>query len=140
MFERLTRFANAEGMAGPAFIMLIATVVGGGFNFLFQVMMINLIPGAMAELGALLAILLIVTVPASAVSSVLTRYVSKYDAQGQDGVISWLIRRIFVLTAVAGFIISILLILILNVSEVHTTLHLTSTLPVILLPSPSSCH
>ncbi len=133
MFERIARFANAEGMAGPAFVMIIATVVGGGCNFLFQVMMANLVPTDLAELNTLLAILYIVTVPASAVQSVLIRYVSKYNAQGRDDVISWLMKRILIYTAVAGTVIAILLILVLNMSEVRSTLKLTSTLPVLLL-------
>jgi O-antigen/teichoic acid export membrane protein len=48
-------------------------------------------------------------------------------------VISWLIKRILTLTVVAGLIIAVSLILILSVPEVHSTLGLTSALPVLLL-------
>jgi O-antigen/teichoic acid export membrane protein len=135
MFERLARFANAEGMAGPAFIMLIATVVGGGCNFLFQVTLAGYKPFSdeMAELNTLLALLYIVAVPATAVQNMLIRYVSKYHALNRDDVISWLMRRTLVLTVVAGVIFSILLIVFLNIHEVRTTLKLTTTLPTLLL-------
>lgn len=133
MFEKLARFINAEGMAGPAFVMLVATVAGGGCNFLYQVMMTNLIPGGLAELNTLLSILYIVTVPSMAVQNVIIRYVSKYHALGEDNVVSWLLKRILVFTSVAGVAIAILLLIILSVPSVSTTLKLTSTFPVVLL-------
>ncbi|GEM_PF-752655 len=133
MFEKLARFISSEGMAGPAFVMLVATVAGGGCNFLYQVMMTNLIPGGLAELNTLLSILYIVTVPSSAVQNVIIRYVSKYNALGEDSVVSWLLKRILVFTSVAGVAIAILLLIILSVPSVSTTLKLTSTFPVVLL-------
>ncbi len=133
MFEKTARFLNAGSMAGAAFIMLIATVAGGGCNFIYQVMMANLIPGDLAELNSLLAILYIVTVPASAVQSVLIRYVSKLNALGKQDNISWLMRRILVLTAVAGVAVAILLVLVLSIPEVAATLKISSNMGVLLL-------
>lgn len=124
---------NAGGLAKPAFIMLIATVVGGGCNFLYQVMMANLIPTDLAELNTLLAILYIVTVPSSAIQSVLIRYVSKYHALGQDSIISWLMRRILVITTVVGVMIAILLVVVLSIPSVESTLKISSNLGVLLL-------
>jgi O-antigen/teichoic acid export membrane protein len=135
MFERLARFINAEGMAGPAFVMLVATVVGGGCNFIFQWYMVNNIPteGDYALLSSLLAILLIVTVPSSAVQNVIIRYVSKYHALGQDSVVAWLLRRILVLTSVAGVAMAILLAIVLSIPGVATTLKLSGSMPILLL-------
>lgn len=133
MFEKLARFINAEGMAGPAFVMLVATVVGGGCNFLYQILMSNYIPLSMAELNTLLAILYIVTVPSSAVQNVIIRYVSKYHTLGEDNVVAWLLKRVLLFTSGAGVAIAILLVIILSVPGVNSTLGLTSTLPVLLL-------
>jgi O-antigen/teichoic acid export membrane protein len=120
MFGRIFRLVNTEGMAGPAFIMLVATIVGGGCNFLYQVSMANLLPSDLAELNTLLAILYITAVPASAVQNVMIRYVSKYHSLGRDDIISWLMRRTLVLTITAGLIISIILVLVLNIAEVRS--------------------
>ncbi|NLT37047.1 MAG: oligosaccharide flippase family protein [Methanomassiliicoccus sp.] len=120
-------------MAGAAFIMLIATVAGGGCNFIYQVMMANLIPDDLAELNTLLAILYIVTVPASAVQNVLIRYVSKYNALEKPEVISWLMKRIFILTTSAGVALAIVIVLVLSIPEVASTLKISSNLGVLLL-------
>lgn len=119
-------------MAGPAFIMLIATVVGGGCNFLYQLFMANNISN-LAELNALLAIQYIVTVPALAIQNVLIRYVAKFKALGRDDAISWLIRRLLVLSLVAGVVLSIFLFIFLNIPQVNTTLKLTETAPILIL-------
>lgn len=113
--------------------MLISTVVGGGCNFLYQVMMANLIPDDLAELNTLLAILYIVAVPSTAVQNVLIRYVSKYHALGNRDWISWLMRRVMVITTVAGVAIAILLVLVLSIPEVATTLKISTNLSVLLL-------
>jgi O-antigen/teichoic acid export membrane protein len=133
MFERLARFINAEGMAGPAFVMLVATVAGGGCNFLYQVLMNNYIPDDVAELNTLLSILYIVTVPSSAVQNVIIRYVSKYNALGEASVVSWLLKRILFFTTGAGVAMAVLLIIILSIPGVSSTLKLTSALPFLLL-------
>jgi O-antigen/teichoic acid export membrane protein len=133
MFDRFARLLNTEGMAGPAFIMLVATVVGGGCNFLYQVMMANLIPNDLAELNTLLAILYIVTVPSTAVQNVIIRYVSKYHTLGEDTVVSWLLKRVLLFTAVAGVVIAILVVVVLSIPEVASTLKISSNLLVLLL-------
>ncbi len=133
MFERLARFINAEGMAGPAFVMLVATVAGGGCNFLYQVLMNNYIHDNVAELNTLLSILYIVTVPSSAVQNVIIRYVSKYHALGKDTVVAWLLKRILIFTSAAGVAIAIFLLIVLSIPSVSSTLKLTSNLPIVLL-------
>ncbi|MBI0584239.1 MAG: oligosaccharide flippase family protein [Methanomassiliicoccus sp.] len=133
MFEKFARFINAEGMAGPAFIMLVATVVGGGCNFLYQVMMANLIPLDLAELNTLLAILYIVTVPSSAVQNVIIRYVSKYNALGEDNIVAWLMKRILKFTSIAGVALSIIVTVVLLVPGVGETFAISSNLLIFLL-------
>lgn len=132
MLGRLRRAFNAEGLGGPALIMLIATVGGGGCNFLYQVMMQNLAPTDFSEINTLLAILYIFAVPAGAVQNVLTRYSAKYHAQGREGCISWLLRRTFVVVLVLGTIAAIALTVVLYIPAVRGALMLTSSLPIAL--------
>jgi O-antigen/teichoic acid export membrane protein len=129
---RKLKWVNTEGMAGPTFILLIASVVGGGCNFLYQLFMANNIAN-LAELNALLAIQYIVTVPALAVQSLLIRYVSKFKALGNDGAISWLVRRLFVMTFVAGVVLSLVLFVFLNLPQISEGLKITETLPILIL-------
>jgi O-antigen/teichoic acid export membrane protein len=124
---------NDQGMARPAFVLLIATLLGGGFNTLFQIFMSNLIHDDVAELLTLLSILYIVAVPATAVQNVLIRYVSIYSSQGREPVIVWLMKRTMVLMTVAGLVVGIIVLLVLNVGEVRTTLKLTSNFAVLML-------
>jgi O-antigen/teichoic acid export membrane protein len=112
--------------------MMLATVVGGGCNLLFQLFMANNIPN-LAELNALLAIQYIVTVPALVVQNVLIRYVSKFKALNRDDAISWLIRRLLVLAFVAGVILSLVILIMLSVPEVRSFLNLTGGTPILIL-------
>jgi len=132
MLDRLRKVVNAEGMGGPALIMLIATVGGGGCNFLYQVVMQNLVPTEFSEINTLLAILYIFAVPAGAVQNVLTRYSAKYHAQGREGCIAWMLRRTLVLVLILGSVATVGLIAVLNVPGVRAALMLTSTLPIVL--------
>lgn len=133
MFERLARFINAEGMAGPAFVMLLATVVGGGCNFLYQILMGNFIQNDLAELNTLLGILYIASVPSSAVQNVIIRYVSKFKVMGEESMVAWLLKRIMIFASLAGVAIAVLLLMILSVPSVASTIKVTSTLPVLLI-------
>lgn len=133
MLGRLRGLLLAEGMGGPALIMLIATVGGGACNFIYQVMMQNLIPSAVSEINTLLAILYIFAVPAGAVQNVMTRYSAKYHALGKEGSISWLMRRTLTVVLVLGIIASTALAIVLNIPEVHSALKLTSETSILLI-------
>lgn len=120
------------GFVVPTLIVLFATVVSGGINLLFQLVMLNLIPSQVNELSALLALLTIITVPSTIVQNVLIRYVSKYKAQNKDGAITWLLRRTLLITIAVGVVAAIILTMALTTPEVQSALKLTSTLAIIL--------
>ena len=113
--------------------MLMATVVGGGCNFLYQILMGNFIQNDLAELNTLLGILYIASVPSSAVQNVIIRYVSKFKVMGEENMVAWLLKRIMIFASLAGVAIAILLLIILSVPSVASTIKVTSTLPVMLI-------
>ena len=96
-----------SGITGAAAVMFIATLVSGGSDYLFQIVMgRSLGADAYSELAAVLSILYIVSIPALSVQNIMTRYVSKFHAEGKDGQISWLMRRSLVWVAAFSFLAS----------------------------------
>jgi len=96
-----------SGITGAAAVMFIATMVSGGSDYLFQIVMgRSLGADAYSELAAVLSILYIVSIPALSVQNIMTRYVSKFHAEGRDGQISWLMRRSLVWVAAFSFLAS----------------------------------
>lgn len=82
-------------------------MVAGGSDYLFQIVMgRSLGADSYSELAAVLSILYIITIPALAVQNVMTRYVSKFRAEGKDDHISWLMRRVLVLVAAFSLLAS----------------------------------
>ena len=124
---------DSDSISVPAFILIIATIAGGGCNFLFQIGMQNAIPNQISELNTLLSILYIISVPAGAVQSVVVKFVSKYRAENQDEAISWVMRRTFILVAGLGAAIGIIASFILCTDTIRTALKLTSTTAIILI-------
>ncbi len=133
MFERMKGIFNGDGMVGPAFIMLVSTIVGGACNFFFQISMQNLIPGQVSELNTLLAILTIISVPSTTVGNILIRYVAKYKAEGRESAISWLLRKMLLAILICGVVAGIILVVVLNIPSIHDALKLTSSSAIILL-------
>ena len=127
MLARLRRLTSAEGMGGPALIMFIATVGGGACNFFYQLMMQNLAALELSEINTFLAILAIAGVPSTAISTVLIRYTAKYNAQGHNGRIAWLMRRTLLLALALGVVAGLAIVAVLSIPVVRTSLNLTST-------------
>ncbi len=127
MLARLRRLTSAEGMGGPALIMFIATVGGGACNFFYQLMMQNLAALELSEINTFLAILAIAGVPSTAISTVLIRYTAKYNAEGHDGRIAWLMRRTLLLALALGAVAGLAIVAALSIPEVRNSLNLTST-------------
>ena len=127
MLARLRRLTSAEGMGGPALIMFIATVGGGACNFFYQLMMQNLAALELSEINTFLAILAIAGVPSTAISTVLIRYTAKYNAQGHNGRIAWLMRRTLLLALALGAVAGLAIVAALSIPEVRNSLNLTST-------------
>ena len=133
MLDRLRRLTSVEGMGGPVLIMFIATVGGGACNFFYQLMMQNLAATELAEINTFLAIIIIAGVPSTAISNVLVRYTAKYNAQGRDGSIAWLMRRPLLLALGLGGLAAIGIVAILNAPEVRSSLNLTSSAAIALV-------
>ena len=133
MLARLRRLTSAEGMGGPALIMFIATVGGGACNFFYQLMMQNLAALELSEINTFLAILAIAGVPSTAISTVLIRYTAKYNAEGHDGRIAWLMRRTLLLALALGAVAGLAIVAALSIPEVRTSLNLTSTAGIVLV-------
>lgn len=127
MLARLGRLTSTEGMGGPVLIMLIATIGGGACNFFYQVMMQNLAATELSEINTLLAILIIFAVPSTAINNVLIRYTAKYNAQGREGCIAWLMRRTLLLALGLGAVAAVGIVAVLNLPAVRGSLNLTST-------------
>ena len=123
LFKRI----DSDSISGPAFIMVLATIAGGGCNFIFQIMMQRGIYDHIAELNTFLSILYIISVPAGAVQNVVVKFVSKYKAEQKDDAISWMMRRTFLLVAGLGAAIGMITSFILFTDTVQTALKITST-------------
>ncbi len=116
---------NPDSFAKPAFLLFVATVIGGGCNYLYQIFMgRNLGASSYSELTAILSIFLIVSIPTQTVSTMLVRYVSKLRAEGKDPEVSWLVRTttfsmvIMALVMAAGIFLAIpFLMSFLNLSS-----------------------
>lgn len=124
---------DSDSISGPALILIIATIAGGGCNFLFQIMMQNTIPNQISELNTLLSILYIISVPAGAVQNVVVKFVSKYKAENNDDAISYIMRRTFILVAGLGAAIGIVTSFILCTDTIRGALKLTSTTAIALI-------
>ncbi|MCK5547498.1 MAG: hypothetical protein KAI64_00680, partial [Thermoplasmata archaeon] len=81
-------------------VLFACTMVGSIANYLFRVIMGQLLgPAQFGELGALLALFAIASVPAITISSILAKYVSGFNALGDRARIrsfyEFMLRRIF---------------------------------------------
>jgi O-antigen/teichoic acid export membrane protein len=82
---------ESDGLMGHGSILLIATVIGGIANYFFHFYMIRALgPEDYGVLFSLLAILMIVGVPAGSIQTVITKYVSSFKAKEQNGEIAFL--------------------------------------------------
>jgi O-antigen/teichoic acid export membrane protein len=99
-----------KGMAKPAFIIFMATVIGGGCNYLYQIFMGRALGTSLySELAAVISMLLIVSIPTQTVSTMLVRYVSKFKAESKGREMSWLVRAtvvyMLIIATVTGLVI-----------------------------------
>ncbi len=128
----LKNLFSLEGMARPTMIMFVATLVGGGCDYLFQIVMgRNLGPESYSELNALLSIFYIISVPTQTIGTFLARYTSRLKAEGNHGGIAWLMRRTLVFALLIALLVALGLVLALP--QLSRFISLTSTLPVFIL-------
>jgi len=113
-------------------IMFVATLVGGGCDYLFQIVMgRNLGPESYSELNALLSIFYIISVPTQTIGTFLARYTSRLKAEGNHGGIAWLMRKTLVFALLIALLVALGLVLALP--QLSRFISLTSTLPVFIL-------
>ncbi|MGD0817158.1 MAG: hypothetical protein ABR986_02015 [Methanomassiliicoccales archaeon] len=119
-------------MAKPALLMAVATIVGGGCDYLFQIYMGRTMgPSSYSELSALLSMFYLVIVPAQVVSTFLVKQTSYLKAEAREGEIAWLMRKTLLVSAAVGATIALVMFLLL--SEISSFIYLSSTIPVFLL-------
>jgi len=133
MLGRLKSAIGAEGMTGPALIMLAATIAGGFCNFLFHIVAQQNAFDQYGEIAALLALLYIVSVPSTAVQNVMVRHASVFSSQGRDDNVSWLMRRALRATLALGAGLCLALIVLLNLPPVHSALRLSGWEPTVMV-------
>lgn len=113
-------------IARPTMIMLLATFLTGLFSYLYQIFMGRALGTASySELASLLSILYILVIPGEMVQSLMTRYTSKFSAQGSHGKVSWLMRRGSL--ALLIFASSVLVVVTLSGEALRGFLSLSST-------------
>ena len=104
---------SPKGLAGPVAIILIATVIGGGCDYLFQIIMgRQLGPSSYSELNAMLSLFYIVTVPSATIGIFMIRYTSKFKAEGRDGEIAWLMKRWLMISIGLGLALELAIFLL----------------------------
>lgn len=121
-----------SGFAKSTMILFTVTVIGGASNYLYQVFMLkSLTVENYAELAAVLSLFYIVTMPAQTVATMLTRYSSKFIAEGRQEQISWLLRRsLWIALAISLVMVAVLYC---TMPWLVSFLALTSDLPLLIM-------
>ncbi len=100
-------------MVGPVAMIFVATMVGGGCDYLFQIIMgRQLGPSSYSELNAMLSLFYIVTVPSAVIGTFMIRYTSKFRAEGRDGEIAWLMKRWLLISISLGIVLELAIFLL----------------------------
>ena len=113
-------------------IMLVATVFSGIFNWGYQIAMNRMLgPKGFGILYSLLALFMIVSLPATTVQTVIAKYTSRYRAQEQWGKISYLLIRSA--RKLSGFLAVLLIIYLLCSRLIAGFLNIPMITPVIII-------
>jgi O-antigen/teichoic acid export membrane protein len=128
----LSSNSRGSGFAKSTMILFSVTVIGGVCNYLYQVfMMKSLTVENYAELSAVLSLFYIVSMPAQTVATMLTRYSSKFIAEGREAQVPWLVKRsLWISLAVSLVAVAILY---LSMPWLVNYLSLTSDLPLLIM-------
>jgi O-antigen/teichoic acid export membrane protein len=94
-------------------MIFIATMIGGGCDYLFQIIMgRQLGPSSYSELNAMLSLFYMVTVPSTTIGTFMIRYTSKFKAEGRDGEIAWLMKKWLLISIVLGLVLELVIFLL----------------------------
>jgi O-antigen/teichoic acid export membrane protein len=123
---------KSDGLLKHGTILLIATIVSGIANYFFHFYMIRALgPEDYGILFSLLAILVIVGVPAGSIQTVITKYISGFKAKNQYGKIASLffrsLKKLFLYGSLG------LLIFVLASGHISAFLKIPSRIPVIIV-------
>ena len=123
---------ESDGLVGHGSILLTATIISGIANYFFHFYMIRALgPEDYGILFSLLAILMIVGVPAGSIHTIITKYISSFKARNQNGKIAFVffhsIRKLFVFSSL------VLVIFILLSGQLSTFLKIPSRMPVVII-------
>jgi hypothetical protein len=104
---------SSKGLAGPVAMIFIATMVGGGCDYLFQIFMGRQLGlSSYSELNAMLSLFYMVTVPSATIGTFMIRYTSKFKAEGRDGEIAWLMKRWLLISIALGLVLELAIFLL----------------------------
>ncbi len=113
-------------------MMAVATLVGGGCDYLFQYYMSGtMTPSNFSELSALLSMFYLAIAPAQVMSTFLVKQSSRLNVEGRQNEIAWLVRKMVLYGAITGATIAMGLFLLLP--SISSFIYLSSTFPVFLL-------
>ena len=119
-------------LAKPALLMTVATFVGGGCDYLFQLYMSGTMTGPdFSELAALLGVFYLASAPAQVFSTFLVKQTSRLSVEGRQNEIAWLTRKIVIYEAMTGAAIALVLFILLP--SLSSFIYLSSTFPIFLL-------
>ena len=97
------RTDKTEGLIKHGTIMLVATVLTGVSNLMFNLVMSRMLTREQyGDLGGLLAVYMIINLPLMAIQIVTARYVSELNTLGEQGKASALLRRSLVKLSLIG--------------------------------------
>ena len=123
---------ESDGLVGHGSILLIATVIGGLANYVFHFYLVRALgPEDYGVLFSLLAILVVIGVPAGSVQTVIIKYVSIFRAKEQNGKIAFLffhsIKRLLFFGSLG------LVVFLLFSGWLSTFLNIPSRMPVVIV-------
>lgn len=102
-----------EGLARPAMLIFLASVIGAFLSYLFQSYMGNeLGPSKFSELSSLLSIFYLLSIPSTIIGTTILYYISKLKAEHKDDEIAWLMRSDLKLCVIVGLIMALVMLLI----------------------------
>jgi O-antigen/teichoic acid export membrane protein len=119
-------------MGKGASVMVVLTLIGSGVNYGSNLIFSRILkPASYGDLTALLALLVVITIPTGAAQTVIAERVASHRANGREGRVPYLIRYAFAHVTVIAFTVGILYTL--SIPLVVSVLDLQATGPAIAL-------
>lgn len=121
-----------DSFAKNTVVMLAASSLGSFFNLLYQLTMLRMMPkDEFASLNSLIALLAIISVPAAAFTTMVTKHISAHNARKQFEHLSAIWRKTAVDTLCFGLVV--FTIIIFSRKNIASFLHLDSSASITIL-------